>query len=197
MSTETENFNFSATGIGSVPFLDMEETCREILAYFTSIPFWPQFVQRTHLEDMMIQYSEGLPYSTLGGIAVSGETIYAYTNGAGLFKGIIHQDFSITWETDQKVIAEIYFAQVLKDPVNDSTIYASGYPGGIFKSTDNGETWHEKNFGMVSFKVEDPLRQGYYALDISESNPDVLYLGLFGKGVYRSSNGRSPSIPRR
>jgi methionine synthase II (cobalamin-independent) len=55
------HFNFMATGIGSVPFMDVDSTCRSILEHLPSIPFWPQLVKRSHLEDMIIQYSEGLP----------------------------------------------------------------------------------------------------------------------------------------
>ena len=61
MHEETRHFNFLATGIGSVPFQDIEGTCQDILTHLPSIPFWPQFVKRSHLEDMNIQYSEGLP----------------------------------------------------------------------------------------------------------------------------------------
>lgn len=61
MAGKTPHFNFSATGIGSVPFHDIEGTCGEILKRLPNLPFWPQFVRRSHLEDMCIQYSEGLP----------------------------------------------------------------------------------------------------------------------------------------
>jgi hypothetical protein len=54
-------FGFMATGIGSVPFLEVEKTCREINQLFPHMPFWPQFVKRSYLEDMSVQYSEGLP----------------------------------------------------------------------------------------------------------------------------------------
>jgi methionine synthase II (cobalamin-independent) len=54
-------FYFSATGIGSVPFQDIDGTCRAILKHFPCLPFWPQFVKRSYLENMSIQYSEGLP----------------------------------------------------------------------------------------------------------------------------------------
>jgi hypothetical protein len=50
-----------ATGIGSVPFLDVEATCKGILKLYPDIPFWPQFVKRSPLEDMAIQASQGLP----------------------------------------------------------------------------------------------------------------------------------------
>lgn len=61
MPNRTFDFNFLATGIGSVPFQDVAATCRDILHHFPDMPFWPQFVQRSYAEDMYIQYSEGLP----------------------------------------------------------------------------------------------------------------------------------------
>jgi hypothetical protein len=54
-------FCFRATGIGSVPFVDVRQTCLHILKCLPEIPFWPQLVKRSHVEDMHIQFSEGLP----------------------------------------------------------------------------------------------------------------------------------------
>lgn len=54
-------FNFMATGIGSVPWLDMDDTCEKINNFLPSIPFWPQLVKRSPCEDMNIQFTEGLP----------------------------------------------------------------------------------------------------------------------------------------
>ena len=50
-----------ATGVGSVPFLDVDTTCQHILKLFPDIPFWPQFVKRSHFEDMTIQASQRFP----------------------------------------------------------------------------------------------------------------------------------------
>ena len=61
MPEKSPDFNFLATGIGSVPFQDIGATCRSIIGDFPAMPFWPQFVKRSYLEDMNIQYSEGLP----------------------------------------------------------------------------------------------------------------------------------------
>ncbi len=55
-------FDFMITGIGSVPFLDMDETCLLIKENFLNMPFWPQFVKRSPYEDMIIQFSEGIPF---------------------------------------------------------------------------------------------------------------------------------------
>ena len=65
MQGHAENFGFIATGIGSVPFLDIEASCREIIKFLPHIPFWPQFVRRSFLEDMNVQYTEGLPLLTV------------------------------------------------------------------------------------------------------------------------------------
>jgi photosystem II stability/assembly factor-like uncharacterized protein len=142
----------------------------------------------------------GLPYETLSGLMLQpdpggGERVYACTNGAGLYAGTLQADGSVAWdrgagaEAAQKLAAHVSFTQVLKDPRSNHLLYASGYPGGVFKSIDAGKSWHEANFGLPSFAVEDPPRQGYYALSISPSDPDILYLGLFGRGIYRSANG--------
>ena len=141
------------------------------------------------------QKSNGLPYETLGGIAIENNIIYAYTNGAGVFTGTIQNDGSIQWDSSQKAIAPIAFAQVVAHPASSDTVYASAYPGGIFRSDDGGNSWAEKNFGMVSFSVLDPLRQGYYAMAVSESNPQILYLGLYQRGVYRSFNSDETWYP--
>ncbi len=64
---ETVAFNFMATGVGSVPFLEVESTCQRILEMLRDIPFWPQFVKRSALEDMSIQASQGIPLIVLDG----------------------------------------------------------------------------------------------------------------------------------
>jgi len=57
-----QKFNFMITGIGSMPFLDVDETCLLIKENFPDMPFWPQLVKRSFYEDMIIQFSEGIPF---------------------------------------------------------------------------------------------------------------------------------------
>jgi methionine synthase II (cobalamin-independent) len=71
-------FNFVATGIGSVPWSDAETTCKKIINYLPSIPFWPQLVNRSPFEDMNIQFTEGLP---LLEIDIEKKSITASTTG--------------------------------------------------------------------------------------------------------------------
>jgi photosystem II stability/assembly factor-like uncharacterized protein len=84
---------------------------------------------------------------------------------------------------------------VLLDPQDPKVVYATAYPGGVFKSTDGGATWGEFNFALPSFSVEDPQLQGYYSLAIDPANSSRLYLGIYGRGVYVSRDSAATWFP--
>lgn len=50
-----------ATAVGSMPHRDAREAVDRVLAAFPEIPAWPQLPNRSFLENMYVQYSEGLP----------------------------------------------------------------------------------------------------------------------------------------
>jgi hypothetical protein len=54
-------FEFEATGIGTLPHKSAADACRAVFDAFPAIPFWPQLPKRSFLENMYVQYSEGLP----------------------------------------------------------------------------------------------------------------------------------------
>jgi methionine synthase II (cobalamin-independent) len=60
-------FNCRATIIGTVPLSDPIEACNLINRHLKDIPAWPQLPQRTFLENMYVQFSEGFP-----GVVVQG-----------------------------------------------------------------------------------------------------------------------------
>jgi hypothetical protein len=51
----------TATGIGSVPFLDADAAAAMILEYLPEMPFWPQMVRLGFPEEMVAQAARGLP----------------------------------------------------------------------------------------------------------------------------------------
>lgn len=51
----------ATTGIGSVPFSNGDEAVAFLLNAGLSIPFWPQLPKRCFAEEMIPQYSEGMP----------------------------------------------------------------------------------------------------------------------------------------
>lgn len=65
-----------------------------------------------------------------------------------------------------------------------STIYVAGSLGGgpqVIKTTDGGLTWTNVSTGLPSTPVS--------SLQMDLSNPEVLYVGTSGHGVYKSVNG--------
>jgi methionine synthase II (cobalamin-independent) len=49
------------TGIGSVPFTDVDEACDLIIKHCPVIPYVPQLIKRDPRENMFLQFSENLP----------------------------------------------------------------------------------------------------------------------------------------
>jgi hypothetical protein len=59
------NPRFLATGIGSMPFEDVEHAVDVSLSRVSQAPFWPQMPRLSLKEQMEIQYSEGMPRAVI------------------------------------------------------------------------------------------------------------------------------------
>ncbi|MBI2329652.1 MAG: methionine synthase [Chloroflexi bacterium] len=64
-------FGCRPTVIGSMPGIDPAKACAQITRYLKDIPAWPQLPNRSFLENMYVQYSQGFP-----GVAIEGGRIY-------------------------------------------------------------------------------------------------------------------------
>jgi len=64
-------FGCLPTVIGSMPQTDPAEACSQVIRYLKDIPAWPQLPNRSFLENMYVQYSEGFP-----GVVVEENRIY-------------------------------------------------------------------------------------------------------------------------
>ena len=64
-------FGCLPTIIGSMPHTDPKAACSQIIHYLKDIPTWPQLPNRSFLENMYVQVSEGFP-----GVVVKGDRIY-------------------------------------------------------------------------------------------------------------------------
>jgi hypothetical protein len=65
MSNNIFKGNFSATAIGSYPHKSVDDACNLILNTLPEIPCWPQLPERDMREEMLVQYTEGLPFLKL------------------------------------------------------------------------------------------------------------------------------------
>src|SRR5690349_6549981 len=101
--------------------------------------------------------------------------------GRGVYKTI---DGGKTWNKVKFIDDDTGFTDIVLDPSNANTVYAASYqrrrsgccfngggPGsGIWKSTDAGKTWNKLNNPGLP-----PGTYGRIALDVSRSNPNVVY----------------------
>ena len=75
--------------------------------------------------------------------------------------------------------ADVYAIAV--DPTAPGTLYAGTRNGGIYKTTDGGQSWTPKNEGIVGSIYSN------FALD--PTDPEKVYLGTDGGGLFRTTDG--------
>lgn len=115
-----------------------------------------------------------------------------------------------TWEKILYIDSYTGVADVVIDPANPETIYATTWErirlkwndprnneltqnSGVWKSTDGGSTWRQINTGLPL-----PQHRGRTGIDISKTNPDVLYLLLDNYEVaYKAGEGEKDAYGRQ
>lgn len=76
----------------------------------------------------------------------------------------------------------LFITQVALHPAKPERVFAlTTYSIGLLKSLDRGETWALANTGIRSFSL--------YRLVIDPGDPDLLYIGAGGGGLYLSRDG--------
>lgn len=116
-------------------------------------------------------------------------TVYAGMYTYGVYKTT---DGGATWSPTGPGLnhdAIVYDLQV--DPLNPNNVYAGTrsknpvleppWGGGVFKSTNGGETWTEQNNGLIEDWV--------YSLAIDPTNPSIIYAALHTQGISKSTDG--------
>ena len=77
-------------------------------------------------------------------------------------------------------------SSILLDPTQPQTLYIGG-PGGVWKSSDSGQTWTASNRGLASLNIR--------ALAMSPRDSHILYAGTNGTGLYRSTDAGTTWTP--
>ena len=108
---------------------------------------------------------------------VSSQTIYAGTNGGGVFKAPVG---GTTWVAANSGLTDLRVISLTLNRSNNQIIYAGSY-GKIFKSLNGGGTWSSVSNGLPTRWIK--------ALVINPSNSQSIYAGADGGGVYRTSDG--------
>jgi photosystem II stability/assembly factor-like uncharacterized protein len=134
-------------------------------------------------------YNSGLDSRALTAAWVGGDKIYVGTQGFGVYSGDVNTGSgAATWRAarSNKPIPDVHSLQIQVEPGDASRIYVGANPGGLFRSDDGGATFYDKNFLTPSVVVDDPQRQGYYTFAINPNTPSEVWVGTWGKGIYKS-----------
>ncbi len=127
--------------------------------------------------------------------------LYAGTEPGGIFRS---DDDGLSWELidpfwDHPSREKNWFGggrdqagacSILVDPRDNDHLYVGVSIGGVYESTDGGESWHGRNRGLVAEYLPDPMAEyGHdpHCLVASPSNPDVLWQQNHC-GVFRSAD---------
>ncbi len=117
-------------------------------------------------------------------LASIGDTLFAGTNGAGVFVSI---DSGTSWtaaDSGLSSLSSIYDFALSPNGTGDTNIYAAAPDFGIFASSDRGKTWSQVDSGLTNFE--------FYAIAAGKifngiTNAPALFLGTVG-GVFVSTN---------
>ena len=115
--------------------------------------------------------------------------LYAGSESGGIFKSI---NGGANWSSVNAGLPAASFAvgALAIDPQDPTTLYA-GTLGGVFKSTNGGTTWNGASSGLASIGETADLQGsgGVNSLVVDAHNPRTIYAGIWGRGVFKSSNG--------
>ena len=131
----------------------------------------------------------GLDTTVITSCRVGENYVYVGTQGCGVYSGNLNPTTGrITWvpQRSNKPVPEVYSVQMEVDPQDPNRIYVGVNPGGLFCSDDGGKTFHDRNAITPSVIVDDPFHEGYYTFDVSPTDPNIIWLGTWGKGIFKS-----------
>lgn len=137
--------------MGSLPHRDAAEAVRAVLRAFPEIPAWPQLPNRSFLENMYVQYSEGLPCLT---VDRDRERIY--------------------FDTGRDVMAEMeaFYATVIEGDLNRFAI-SEEYAPGFYRLIEALSGKAHDNLACVKGQIVGPISFGLTVTD--QNKKAVLY----------------------
>ncbi|MFH0925964.1 MAG: methionine synthase [bacterium] len=134
------------TGIGSIPHKDARAGCEFVLANFKEIPFWPQLPKRSFLENMYVQYCEGLPC-----VKIEEEKMYLDTS-----TGLLEE-------------AERFYENFLSEDINKFAI-GPEYAQGLYRLLDMKDSLRECQY--IKGQITGPISFG---MQVTDENKKAIF----------------------
>jgi len=139
--------------------------------------------------------TSGLPDDTrMEALAISPNFLTGNTLFAGAQDGMLKSiDNGVSWTSINAGLPDGWYARSLclsPDFTNDQTVFAglginSDGPG-IFKSTDGGVVWVERNTGIKAFRWLDPINSSP-AISPNYKNDQTIFVGTANGDVFKST----------
>ncbi|SDD56967.1 WD40/YVTN/BNR-like repeat-containing protein [Sporomusa acidovorans] len=105
------------------------------------------------------------------------KVLYAGYDGLGIFQSM---DGGVTWQAINEGLPNLYVRCITVSPKDSNLIYA-GIQGGVVLSTNGGKAWHMSSGFRRATNVN--------TIVIDPKNPQYLFAGTGGSGVFKSGNG--------
>ncbi len=166
---QREQPNARATGLGSVPFTDVDTAVDFVLQTFADVPFWPQLPRRAFRESMYVQFSEHLPGVQIDEAAErmwvqrddawleAAEGFYAafleerferFASGpayaAGLYELLRRDALPEVWALKGQVTGPVSFGLQVTDQERRPTLYDDMLADAIVKNMLRQAQWQEE-----------------------------------------------------
>jgi photosystem II stability/assembly factor-like uncharacterized protein len=122
--------------------------------------------------------------ATFEGITVDSESnVFVNSSGDGLHRS---SDGGATWSPSLGFVG----TSITADFSSPGRIYAL-WPNGVGRSEDGGITFTDISAGLPIPRPQDPQGPGVSTLTVDPTESTVLYVGMFEKGIYKSTDDGS------
>jgi len=192
------------SGITWTQILETWPSCRAVRVH----PEHPDLMFAVDLVDGLLvsrdagatwtQENAGIETIVPTSLVVSGDRLYVGTQGCGVWSADLPDASGVpSWrpERSNRPVPAVHSAEVQVDPINPGVLFVAAYPGGLMRSTDGGVSWSDRNGINPSVIVDDPVRQGYYSFAIDPTDSNEMWLGTWGRGIYRSHDAMLLNVP--
>ncbi|MAG78293.1 hypothetical protein CL616_02910, partial [archaeon] len=97
-----------------------------------------------------------------------------------------------SWESLDIFARDSVVSDVVVSNNDPDVIYTVAFPGGVFKSEDRGDSWHEKTGALVfeeMFSNGVGFEDSFYKLEMNPTDSNMLLLGSYAGDIYVTYDG--------